>query len=172
MCSPGKRHTRTKLWCKRKRLNSTKGKTGFIRTGHLLLLLSGPVLMLIRPLLVLLAVDRGQHGLCSLIRNKLGSTVYSSKFLSEPALTSSAIWKTVVCLLDWTTLASLSLHQWAHDSVIGLPLFFPWTTFKRYWPVQTRNTELQFWRCSDPVINILALVILAPPFMPAPLPSL
>jgi len=40
-------------WCK---------KTGFIRPGHLLPLLRGPVLMLTCPLLALSVVDRGQHG--------------------------------------------------------------------------------------------------------------
>ena len=67
---------------------------------------------------------------------------------------------TVAHLLDRTTRASLrsphasvSLgHPW---SVAGSPLFLPWTTFDRYWPLQTENTpqELQFWRCSDPVVQ-------------------
>jgi len=45
--------------------------------------------------------------LCSPIRNKLRCTVYSDTFLSEPALTSWAIWARVACLLDRTTRASL-----------------------------------------------------------------
>lgn len=37
----------------------------------------------------------------------------------------------------------------------GSPLFLPWTTLDRYWPLQTGNTpqELQFWICSDPVTS-------------------
>ena len=48
------------------------------------------------------------------------------------------------------------VHQWAlsHDPVASSPLILPWTTFDRYWQLQAGNTpqELQFWRCSDPVI--------------------
>ena len=67
----------------------------------------------------LTVVDRGQHGLCSPIHNKLRCTVYSDTSLSEPALSSSEIWATVACLLDRTTQTSLCSP---HASVsLGIP---------------------------------------------------
>ena len=51
---------------------------------------------------------------------------------------------TVARLLNQTMQAILcSPSAWAlvaHDPVAGSPLFRPWTTFDRYWPLQTRNT--------------------------------
>lgn len=56
-----------------------------------------------------------QHLIC----NKLSYSLYSGTFLSEPALTSSAIWATVARLLDQTTQASLHspLVSTGHDPV-------------------------------------------------------
>ena len=140
-------------------------KMCFIRPGHLLLLLSSSSDAHV-PIVGALGSGRVSMGtltslqLCSPICNKLWCTVYSDTFLSEPALTSSANWATVAHQLDWTTWASLR-SPWASVSP-GRPwpchqfseIFLPWTTFDRYWPLQTRNTpqELQLWRCLDPVV--------------------
>ena len=138
-------------------------KMCFIRPGHLLLLLSSSSDAHV-PIVGALGSGRVSMGtltslqLCSPICNKLWCTVYSDTFLSEPALTSSAIWATVARLLDRTTRASLRFPRASmslgHEPVASSPLFLLWTTFDRYWPLQTRNTpqELQLWRCLDPVV--------------------
>ena len=90
--------------------------------------------------------------LCSPIRKKTRMN-YSDTFQLETALTSLAIWATVVCMSDWTTQDTAfapHVHQWglsAHDPVTSSPLILPWTTFVRYWPLQTGKTpqKLQFW---------------------------
>lgn len=90
----------------------------------------GPVLMLMCSLLVHLAMDSGQHGLCH----------WSDTSLSEPVSASLTIWAMLTHLLVHfvprvhpRALASCNL-------VAGSPLFLPWTTLHKYWPLQTGNT--------------------------------
>ena len=101
-------------------------QTWFIRPGHLLQLLQGPVVMLTCPLLHFCGGSGVSMGtltdlwLCSPVCNKLRCTVYSDTFLPELALTSSAIWATVARLLVRTTRASLRTPR------ASLSLGHPW----------------------------------------------
>ena len=64
--------------------------------------------------------------LCILIHNKLWCTAYSDTFLSEPALTSSAIWRTLAHLLDRTTRPGLYFPRASMSH--GRPWRYHWFT--------------------------------------------
>ena len=147
MCCPGKWRTPPSTWCKRK--CDSSNQTTFFHCSVVQFWCSGA------HLLVLSAVYRGQvtltsPRLCSPIHNKLRCTVYSDtsiNIFSNLSKSSSSVGSDEMAYV----------HQWslsAHDRVTSSPLFLPWTTFDRYWTLQTWNTpqELQFWRCSDPVV--------------------
>lgn len=88
----------------------------------------GPVLMLVCPLLVRLAMDSGQPGLCH----------WSDTSLSEPVSAS---------LINWATLPHLLVHfvprvhqrALASRYLADSPVFLPWTTLPKYWPLQPGN---------------------------------
>ena len=86
--------------------------------------------------------------------------LYSDTFLSEPTLASSAIWETVVCLLDRTTRARSPSPRATMN--LGRP--WPCLLFyhRSFFPLQSRNIpqELQFWRCSDRRLAITARSII------------
>ncbi len=76
------------------------------------------------------------------IRTSFNFLSYSSSFVISDHTGQPSL---LLCISEpWTLMTLSPVH---HCS------FLPWTTFDRYWPLQTRNTpqELQFWRCSDPV---------------------
>jgi len=145
MCSPGKRRTRTRssTWCKRK-CDSSDQATFFHCSVVQFWCSRAHCWPLWRWTGVSMGTLTGLR-LCNPIRNKLMNCVFwhlsirtSINFLSNSSYSSSSVF----------------VHHWAsatHDPVAGSPLFLPWTTFDRYWPLQTGNTpqELQFWRCSD-----------------------
>lgn len=76
-------------------------KAWFIRPGHLLLLLRGPVLKLRWPLTWLVWIHAEPRAMMC---------AYSVTFLSERTFTSLAIWATVYQLHHWTFAASAALN--------------------------------------------------------------
>lgn len=128
-------------------------------TDQFLLLLRGPVLMRMCPLLVLIAVHSGQHGhpdwSAAMQPHMQQTAVYCAySFLSEPALTSSAIWARVICLLDQTT--QTSLHSPPCCQLTTVPFlhhfWYILTTADQEHPTRAEVWEI-FWP-SCPVITI------------------
>ena len=145
MCSPGKWRTSTRLptWCKRKR--DWGDQATFFHCSVVQFWCScAHCWCFWRWTGVSMDTLTGVR-LCSSIHNKLWYTVSSDTFVSEPTLTSSAIWATVAHLLDQTMLASHSQRAWVSLGRLwpcgGSPLFLPFTSFDRYWPLQTRTSH-------------------------------
>ena len=136
------RCTQPSTWCK---------WMGFMRPGHLLLLLCGPVLMLMYPLLVPLVADRSQHGnpdLSAAMQPHTQQAATHNVFWQLSiwiSINSLAIWVTVVRLLDRTTRVSTrsphaSLSLFPNELVPALPLLLPRPNL-----IDTDAADMKLW---------------------------
>ena len=109
----------------------------FFRPGERLPLPHGPVLMITGPLLAL------WHW-CAAMQPYTWQTAMHRVFWRLSIRTSTSF-----CSSSSNRSSSVG---WSNDPVTGSPLFLLWTTFDRFWPLQTGNKpqQLQFWRISDP----------------------